>query len=102
MVDVSYTSLHSITIQQLIPRTNGLSSECLNQHIGIVHTADLGDGQGQVPENYLAREWFFHPIYGTCWETLTGGNHFRAWKQAGTEAWFLACVIYAIRLKAIY
>lgn len=36
------------------------------------------------------------PDWGTCWETLVGGNHFRAWKQDGpfgrTGAWFLAYV----------
>lgn len=37
------------------------------------------------------------PDWGTCWETIVGGNHFRAWKQDGpldrTGAWFLAYVV---------
>ena len=33
---------------------------------------------------------------GTCWESIRGGHHFRAWRQNGTEAnsgaWFLGYV----------
>ncbi|KAG8690372.1 hypothetical protein FRC11_012058 [Ceratobasidium sp. 423] len=35
-----------------------------------------------------ARQHYF-PIWGTCWESLAGGNHFRAWQQKDTKAWFL-------------
>ncbi|KAL0961460.1 hypothetical protein HGRIS_006405 [Hohenbuehelia grisea] len=70
----------------------GFSEECLGLHYGHIHRADLGDGDGRKPELYLARQYYF-PIWGTCWESLAGGNHFRAWKQNGTEAnsgaWFL-------------
>ncbi|KAN0087481.1 hypothetical protein V8E55_006102 [Tylopilus felleus] len=70
----------------------GFSEECLGLHIGHVHKADLGDGDGRKSEHVLARQHYF-PIWGTCWETLIGGNHFRAWKQNGSEvntgAWFL-------------
>jgi hypothetical protein len=54
---------------------------------------------GNKTEQLLARQnfdWPLHgwPDYGTCWESLVGGNHFRAWKQDGggarTNAWFLA------------
>ncbi len=54
---------------------------------------------GNKTEQLLARQnydWpaYGWPDYGTCWETLVGGNHFRAWKQDGvgarTGAWFLA------------
>ena len=55
-----------------------------------VHEADLGNGREF--EHYLHRESYF-PVLGTCWESLAGGNHFRAWKQNGTlansGAWFL-------------
>jgi len=72
----------------------GFSNECLGIHRGNVHGADLGDGIGRRDEQYLSRQYYFHPIYGTCWESIAGGNHFRAWKQNGTEAntgaWFLA------------
>jgi hypothetical protein len=54
---------------------------------------------GNKTEQLLARQnfdWPMHgwPDYGTCLESLIGGNHFRAWKQDGagarTGAWFLA------------
>ena len=54
---------------------------------------------GNKTEQLLARQNFDWPLYGwpdygTCWESLVGGNHFRAWKQDGagarTGAWFLA------------
>lgn len=70
----------------------GFSQECLGLHYGHLHQADLGDGNGRVLEQFLARQYYF-PIWGTCWESVAGGNHFRAWKQNGTEAnsgaWFL-------------
>ncbi|EGN98577.1 hypothetical protein SERLA73DRAFT_183647 [Serpula lacrymans var. lacrymans S7.3] len=71
----------------------GFSEECLGLHYGHVHKADLGDGDGRKSEHILARQYYF-PIWGTCWESFAGGNHFRAWKQNGTDAdtgaWFLA------------
>ncbi|KAG6919257.1 hypothetical protein DXG01_008053 [Tephrocybe rancida] len=76
-----------------LSRSIGFSEECLGLHIGALHAADLGDGDGRKLEQYLARQYYF-PIWGTCWESLAGGNHFRAWKQNGTVAnsgaWFLA------------
>jgi len=72
----------------------GFSPECLGLHAGGYHSADLGDGNGRQDQHYLARQAYFDTIYGPCWESLIGGNHFRAWKQNGTdantEAWFLA------------
>ncbi|KDN48238.1 hypothetical protein RSAG8_02830, partial [Rhizoctonia solani AG-8 WAC10335] len=67
----------------------GFSEECLGIHIGDLHGADLGDGEGRKDEQFLARQHYF-PIWGTCWESLAGGNHFRAWQQKDTKAWFLA------------
>jgi len=71
----------------------GLSTECLNQHRAGVQQADLGDGLGYRNQQAVLRERYF-PIFGTCWESLAGGNHFRAWRQNGTEAnsgaWFIA------------
>ena len=29
-------------------------------------------------------------VFGTCIESLVGGNHIRAWQQQGSGAWFLA------------
>jgi len=70
----------------------GFSEECLGWHLGHIHDADLGDGDGRKPEQFLARQHYF-PIWGTCWESVIGGNHFRAWKQNGSQAdsgaWFL-------------
>ncbi|KAH9179349.1 hypothetical protein EDB89DRAFT_2063438 [Lactarius sanguifluus] len=76
-------------------RTAGPSdtpNECLGLHIGNIHKADLGDGNGRTPELYLARQAYF-PVWGTCWESIAGGHHFRAWRQNGTHAdsgaWFI-------------
>ncbi|KLO14789.1 hypothetical protein SCHPADRAFT_902930 [Schizopora paradoxa] len=69
------------------------SEECLGLHLGNLQQADLGDGNGKTDELFLARQYYF-PVWGTCWESVAGGNHFRAWKQNGTlansGAWFLA------------
>jgi len=71
----------------------GFAEECLGLHIGNIHQANLGDGQGKIDEQFLARQTYF-PILGTCWQSLVGGHHFRAWHQNGsdanTRAWFLA------------
>jgi len=47
----------------------GFSEECLGVHIGQLHDADLGDGDGRKPEQFLARQYYF-PIWGTCWESV--------------------------------
>ena len=76
-------------------RSIGYSNECLGLHIGNIHEADLGDGNGRMPEMYLARQAYF-PVWGTCWESFAGGHHFRAWRQNGTHAdsgaWFIGSV----------
>ncbi len=73
-------------------RSIGFSRECLGLHYGHIHDADLGDGLGRKPEQFLGRQHYF-PIMGTCWESIRGGHHFRAWRQNGTQAnsgaWFL-------------
>lgn len=70
----------------------GYSQECLGLHYGNRHHANLGDGDDKKRELILARQHYF-PVWGTCWESLAGGHHFRAWKQNGTEAnsgaWFI-------------
>ncbi|KAF8957018.1 hypothetical protein BDZ97DRAFT_1848787 [Flammula alnicola] len=70
----------------------GYSEECLGLHSGHLHDANLGDGHGRKTQHILARQDYF-PIWGTCWESLAGGHHFRAWKQNGTTAntgaWFV-------------
>jgi hypothetical protein len=68
------------------------TQECLGLHYGHIHEADLGDGMGRKLEQRLFRQSYF-PMWGTCWESAVGGNHFRAWRQNGTRAdsgaWFL-------------
>ncbi|KAF8722482.1 hypothetical protein AX14_009754 [Amanita brunnescens Koide BX004] len=70
----------------------GYSKECLGLHMGALHGADLGDGDGTKLQQVIARQHYF-PIWGTCWQSLAGGHHFRAWKQNGTlansGAWFI-------------
>jgi len=70
----------------------GFDKECLGMHVGHLHDADLGDGAGRKKEEYLFRQSYF-PRWGTCWESAVGGNHFRAWRQDGDDAysgaWFL-------------
>ncbi|KAJ6498849.1 hypothetical protein C8R45DRAFT_820956 [Mycena sanguinolenta] len=69
-------------------RAIGFDKECLGLHIGNPQTANLGDGRGDVNETEVLRQSFGIP--GTCVESLTGGNHFRVFPQAGTGALFLA------------
>jgi len=67
-------------------RAIGFSVECLGLHIGIPQTANLGDGNGDVPQNMLLRQAYGVPSIGTCWESLVGGNHFRVYRQNGPKA----------------
>lgn len=52
-------------------RSIGFSEECLGLHYGHIHDADLGDGDGRKPEQFLARQYYF-PVWGTCWESVAG------------------------------
>jgi hypothetical protein len=74
-------------------RSIGYAKECMGLHIGNIHLANLGDGDGRKPEALLFRQHYRIPGWGTCWESIAGGQHFRAWRQNGTEsnsgAWFL-------------
>ncbi|ORY89033.1 hypothetical protein BCR35DRAFT_300814 [Leucosporidium creatinivorum] len=74
-------------------RSLGLWAECANLHLGDAQYANLGDGKGWEPELFEMRESWW-PYVGSCLESVIGGNHFRAWKQNGSEAdtgaWFLA------------
>ncbi|KIM22419.1 hypothetical protein M408DRAFT_332929 [Serendipita vermifera MAFF 305830] len=58
-----------------------------------------GGSGGNKTEQLIVRQNYDWPMYGwpdfgTCWETIIGGNGFRAWKQDGagarTGAWFIA------------
>lgn len=57
------------------PRSIGYSEECLGLHIGDLHDANLGDGNGRKSEEFLARQYYF-PVWGTCWESLAGTSMF--------------------------
>ncbi|KAJ7741333.1 hypothetical protein B0H16DRAFT_1565399 [Mycena metata] len=71
----------------------GYARECMGLHMGHIHLANLGDGDGRKPEALLFRQHYRMPRWGTCWESIAGGQHFRAWRQNGTDgnsgAWFL-------------
>lgn len=71
----------------------GFAPECLNLHLGDPQSANLADGNGWLEQLLEIRQAYF-PIFGACLQSAVGGNHFRAWKQNGTEAdsgaWFLA------------
>ncbi|KAF8310277.1 hypothetical protein DL93DRAFT_2099502 [Clavulina sp. PMI_390] len=71
----------------------GFADECMKQHRGGKQIADLGDGLGPKEQYSIFRQHYF-PIFGTCWESLAGGQHFRTWRQNGpdanTGAWFIA------------
>jgi hypothetical protein len=73
------------------------STECLGIHIGNPQTANLGDGNGNVAQLMELRQEE-SAIFGTCVESLIGGNHLRMYRQNGavhpTGALFLACVAY--------
>ncbi|KAJ7497747.1 hypothetical protein FB451DRAFT_242509 [Mycena latifolia] len=71
-------------------QTIGFDVECLGLHLGDPQSANLGDGRGDVNETKVLRESFGVPGVGTCLESLTGGNHFRVFPQAGSNALFLA------------
>jgi len=80
---LSLSGLHSYA------NSLGYAEECLGLHYGQIHKANLGDGQGAQDEQFLARQTYF-PVLGTCWQSLVGGHHWRAWQQNTTQAWFLA------------
>ncbi len=80
----------------LLTGVAGSSTECLGIHLGNSQTANLGDGNGNVAQTMELRENL--KFGGTCGESLVGGNHFRMFRQNGTNhdtgALFLACVTY--------
>ncbi|KAG8214352.1 hypothetical protein J3R82DRAFT_9323 [Butyriboletus roseoflavus] len=64
----------------------GFSTECLGQHSGDNQAANLGDGNGYVNQTAVIR-WDYGDVqFGTCEETIEGGNHFRYWTQNGPDA----------------
>ncbi|CAO1639023.1 unnamed protein product [Sympodiomycopsis kandeliae] len=65
--------------------------ECLGLHAGTPQQAWL-DPRGWQDQVFLFRQVYtpLDHLFGTCIESLMGGNHIRAWQQQGTGAWFLA------------
>ncbi|GAA96280.1 uncharacterized protein L969DRAFT_100774 [Mixia osmundae IAM 14324] len=57
------------------------SGECLGKHLGNDLIADLGDGRGPRSQDGILRYNFGDPAFGTCQETVNGGNHLRWWNQ---------------------
>ncbi|GAA6005772.1 hypothetical protein JCM11491_004003 [Sporobolomyces phaffii] len=61
---------------------------------GSLQAANLGDGNDWVNQSTILRYNYDDPVFGTCSETLQGGNHFRVFRQNGplanSGAWFLA------------
>ncbi|TFK53857.1 hypothetical protein OE88DRAFT_1710971 [Heliocybe sulcata] len=67
-------------------RAIGFSEECFGIHQGGPQTANLGDGNGYTDQLVELRQDYGSAGVGTCLESLVGGNHFRIWRQNGTEA----------------
>lgn len=65
------------------------SDECLGLHLSTPAYANVS---GSSPEllDFLYRENFGDYPEGTCQETLSGGHHFRGWRQTQSAAFFLA------------
>ncbi|KAG7090856.1 hypothetical protein E1B28_009938 [Marasmius oreades] len=67
-------------------RAIGFSTECFGVHIGDPQTANLGDGNGALPQTVELRQDYGDSDVGTCLESLIGGNHFRVFRQDGPNA----------------
>ncbi|PWN42578.1 hypothetical protein IE81DRAFT_323341 [Ceraceosorus guamensis] len=77
-------------LQQYL-RSLDLDMECFGLHSGALQKANL-DPRGFSDELFLYREVYtpLDHLFGTCVESLIGGNHIRVWQQQGTGAWFFA------------
>jgi len=64
----------------------GFDRECLGLHMGAPQKANLGDGKGFADQAMELRAHFGIPAFGTCIESLVGGNHFRVFRQDGDQA----------------
>jgi len=47
---------------------------------------NLGDGNSWVNQTMELRQHYGNRALGTCLESAWGGNHFRMWRQNGTNA----------------
>ncbi|EJD03376.1 uncharacterized protein FOMMEDRAFT_123671 [Fomitiporia mediterranea MF3/22] len=67
-------------------RPLGFSKECFGLHLGDPQSANLGDGNGPVNQTVELRAGFGNFLFGTCLESLKGGNHLRMFRQNGPNA----------------
>lgn len=67
-------------------RSIGFSEECFGIHQGDPQAANLGDGNGWVNQTVELRQDYGSAGIGTCLESVIGGNHFRIWRQNGSQA----------------
>ncbi|KAL5506941.1 hypothetical protein ACEPAH_6397 [Sanghuangporus vaninii] len=67
-------------------RSLGFSKECFGIHLGDPQSANLGDGNGPVKQTIELRADFGDTVFGTCFESLAGGNHLRMFRQNGPNA----------------
>ncbi|SPO27328.1 uncharacterized protein UTRI_10445 [Ustilago trichophora] len=72
-------------------RSLDFDKECLGLHAGGFQKAYI-DPRGWRDQEFIYREVYtpLDHVFGTCIESLVGGNHIRAWQQQGSGAWFLA------------
>ncbi len=72
-------------------RSLDFDRECLGLHAGGAQKAYI-DPRGWRDQEFLYRQVYtpLDHVFGTCIESLVGGNHIRAWQQQGSGAWFLA------------
>ncbi|CED82460.1 hypothetical protein [Phaffia rhodozyma] len=71
------------------------STQCLDSSLtnSTGQQANLGDGQNVQTEIATFRYNYGDTFLGACKESIVGGNHFRYWKQANTDAYFLAASV---------
>ncbi|TKY86243.1 hypothetical protein EX895_005068 [Sporisorium graminicola] len=65
--------------------------ECLGLHAGGYQKAYV-DLRGWRDQEFIYRQVYtpLDHVFGTCIESVVGGNHIRAWQQQASGAWFLA------------
>lgn len=95
-LNVIISSLASPTILtkkglQSYLRSLDFDRECLGLHAGGYQKAWV-DSRGWRDQEFIYRQVLtpIDYVFGTCVESLLGGNHVRAWQQEGSAAWFIA------------
>ncbi|EKM50808.1 uncharacterized protein PHACADRAFT_213676 [Phanerochaete carnosa HHB-10118-sp] len=64
----------------------GFSNGCLGSDAGSIQMANLGDGNGFIPQTLLLCKDYGIPDVGSCLDNLLGDTHFRVFRQNGTGA----------------